>query len=135
VDTKERLYIITGAKFGELEGHTLVIVMALYRLQSSGLCWHEHFADCLYDMGFYPSSKAKPNIWMRPNGEAYEYIGVYIDDLAIIARDAQEIANVLMTKHRFKLKGTGPINFHLSMDFFRDSNGVMCIVPKNTLRR
>jgi hypothetical protein len=37
-ETKERLYIIAGAKFGELEGHTLVIVKALYGLCSSGLC-------------------------------------------------------------------------------------------------
>jgi hypothetical protein len=69
-ETKERLYIIAGAKFGEIEGHTLVIVKALYGLQSSGLCWHERFADCLRDMGFYPS-KAESNIWMRPNGDAY----------------------------------------------------------------
>jgi hypothetical protein len=31
-ETKERLYIIASAKFGELEGHTLVIVKALYGL-------------------------------------------------------------------------------------------------------
>jgi hypothetical protein len=28
-EAKERLYIIAGAEFGELEGHTLVIVKAL----------------------------------------------------------------------------------------------------------
>jgi hypothetical protein len=80
-------------------------------------------------MGFYPS-KAEPDIWMRPNGDANEYIGMYVDDLAIIARNPQEIAGVLMTKHKFKLKGTGPIKFHLKMDFFHDSDGVMCIAPK-----
>jgi hypothetical protein len=31
-ETKERLYIIAGAEFGVLEGHTLVIVKALYGL-------------------------------------------------------------------------------------------------------
>jgi hypothetical protein len=31
-ETKERLYTITGAKFGELERHTLVIVKAPYGL-------------------------------------------------------------------------------------------------------
>jgi hypothetical protein len=133
-ETKERLYIIAGAEFGELEGHTLVIVKALYGLRSSGLRWHERFADCLRDMGFYPS-KAEPDIWMRPNGDAYEYIGVYVDDLAIIARNPQEIADVLMTKYKFKLKGTGPIKFHLGMDFFRDSDGVMCIAPKKYIEK
>jgi hypothetical protein len=53
-------------------------------------------------MGFYPS-KAEPDIWMQPNGDAYEYIGVYDDDLVIIARNPQEIADVIMTKYKFKL--------------------------------
>jgi hypothetical protein len=44
-ETKERVYIIAGAEFGELEGHTLVIFKALYGLRTSGLRWHERFAD------------------------------------------------------------------------------------------
>jgi hypothetical protein len=80
-------------------------------------------------MGFFPS-KVQPDIWMRPNGDVYEYIGVYTDDLAIIGKHPQEIVNVLMSKYAFKLKGTGPITFHLGMDFFCDSDDVMCIAPK-----
>jgi hypothetical protein len=36
-----------------------------------------------------------------------------------------------MDKHKFKLKGTGPstITYHLGCDFFRDSDGVMCMAP------
>jgi Reverse transcriptase (RNA-dependent DNA polymerase) len=41
--TKERVYIVGGSEFGELEGHTLVIHKALYVLRSSGLCWHQCF--------------------------------------------------------------------------------------------
>jgi hypothetical protein len=85
-------------------------------------------------MGFF-SSKAEPDIWMRPNGDAYEYTGAYVDDLAIIARNPQEIVDVLMMKHKFKLKGMGPIKFHLGMDFFRDSDGVMCIAPKKYIEK
>jgi hypothetical protein len=133
-ETQERLYIIAGSEFGDLEGHTLVIVKALYGLRSSGLRWHERFADCLRDMGFFPS-KAEPDIWMRPNGDAYEYIGVYVDDLAIVGRNPQEIVDALQTKYNFKLKGTGPIVFHLGMDFFRDSDGVMCIAPRKYIEK
>jgi Reverse transcriptase (RNA-dependent DNA polymerase) len=46
--TKERVYIVGGSEFGELEEHTLVIHKALYGLHSSGLCWHQHFADVLW---------------------------------------------------------------------------------------
>jgi adenylosuccinate synthase len=45
--TKEKVYIIAGPEFGDLAGHTLVIFKALYGLRSSGLCWHQHFADVL----------------------------------------------------------------------------------------
>jgi hypothetical protein len=133
-ETKERIYIIAGPEFGELEGHTLVIFKALYGLRTSGLRWHERFADCLRDMGFYPS-KAEPDIWMRPSGDAYEYIGVYVDDLAIVARNPKEITDILQNKYGFKLKGTGPISFHLGMDFTRDSDGMMCIAPKKYVNK
>jgi hypothetical protein len=69
--TKEKVYIIGGPGFGELEGHTLIIHKALYGLRSSGLHWHERFADTLGDMGFVPS-KADTDIWMRRNGDIWE---------------------------------------------------------------
>ena len=36
-ETSEKVFIIAGPEFGELEGHTLVIFKALYGLRSSGL--------------------------------------------------------------------------------------------------
>jgi len=66
--TKEKVYIIAGKGFGELEGHTLIIDKALYGLKSSGLRWHEKVADTLRHMGFM-ISKADPDMWMRRNGD------------------------------------------------------------------
>ena len=37
--TKEKLYIVAGPEFEELQGHILVIHKALYGLKSSGLRW------------------------------------------------------------------------------------------------
>ena len=34
--TKEKVYFIAGPEFGPLEGHTLIIVKALYGLRTSG---------------------------------------------------------------------------------------------------
>ena len=44
------------------------------------------------DMDFI-SSKADPDVWMRPteDGKAYEYITVYIDNLAIATTYLTEI--------------------------------------------
>jgi hypothetical protein len=49
---------------------------------------------------------------MRKNGNLYEYIGSYVDDLAIAAQDPKRISDELQNRYNFKLKGTGPITFH-----------------------
>jgi len=95
--TQEKVYIIAGPECGELEGHTLIIFKALYSLRTSGLCWHECFADCLRDMGFSPC-KAKQDIWMQQHGNIYEYIGVYVDDVAAAAKDPKAITDLLQNK-------------------------------------
>ena len=57
--TKEKLYIVAGPEFEELEGHILVIYKALYGLKSSGLRLSQKIHDIMLDMGFSPS-KADP---------------------------------------------------------------------------
>ena len=74
--TKEKLYLTAGPEFGDLEGHTLLVYKALYGLRTSGVRWHERLADCLRDMGFCPC-KGEPDIWMRDQGQHWEYIGTY----------------------------------------------------------
>jgi hypothetical protein len=127
--TLEKVYIIAGPEFGELEGHVLVIYKALYGLRTSGLRWHERFAECLREMGYSPCM-AEPDIWMRRVGDVYEYIGVYVDDLTMASKQPQAIIDDLEQKYGFKLKGTGPISFHLGCDFYRDEDGVLCMEPK-----
>ena len=105
-----------------------MICKALYGLRTSGLQWHERLADCIRSMGF-TSSKAEPDIWIRLNKDVYEYIAVYVDDLAIVAKDPKSICDTLINKHKFKLKGTGPISYHLGMGFVRDDDGTLCISP------
>ena len=132
--TKELVYIVAGPEFGDREGHILVIEKALYGLRTSGLRWHERLADCLRAEGFTPC-KAEPDIWMRPNGDVYEYIGVYVDDLAMAMLNPGEFAKILTDKYKFKLKGTGPISFHLGCEFVRDEEGVLCLRPRKYIDR
>ena len=132
--TKEKVYIIAGKGFGELEGHTLVIDKALYGLKSSGLRWHEKFSDTLRDMGFQ-ISKGDPDVWMRKNGNIWEYIAVYVDDLAIAVKDPKSICERLTNTYKYKLKGVGPIEVHLGCDFFRDQDNVLCFGPKKYIKK
>ena len=132
--TKEKVYIVAGPEFGPLEGHTLLIDKALYGLRSSGLCWHQRFSDVLRQLGFKPS-RAESDIWMRESNDLYEYIAVYVDDLLIAARDPKEIVQKLEKVHRFKLKGVGPLTYHLGCDYFRDTDGTLCCGPKKYIAK
>ena len=51
--TAEKVCIIAGPEFGDLEGHVLIILRALYGLRSSGRRWHEKFSDTLRELGFF----------------------------------------------------------------------------------
>jgi hypothetical protein len=86
-ETSEKVFIIAGPEFGELEEHTLIIFKAHYGLRSSGLRWSETFSLCLRDMGFF-ASYADPCIWMCRIDDHYEYVTVYyVDDLAIASKE------------------------------------------------
>ena len=62
--TREKLYIVGGPEFEELQGHVLVMHKALYGTRSGGACWHDKLFDILHQIGF-KSSKADPDIWMK----------------------------------------------------------------------
>jgi Reverse transcriptase (RNA-dependent DNA polymerase) len=123
---------IAGGEFGSLAGHTLLIDKALYGLRSSGLCCHEKFADILRDIGFQ-QCKAESDIWMRKKLDVYEYIAVYVDDLAIAVIDPGEIVDTLKSKHKLNFKGVGPLAFHLGCDFQRDDDGTLSFGPKKDI--
>ena len=130
--TDEKVYIIAGPEFGELEGHLLIIVKALYGLRTSGARWHDRLSDCLRDMGFKPC-KAEPDIWMRKKDNLWEYIGVYVDDLALAMKDAKSFIDQMKECFKFCFKGVGPIAYHLGMDFFQDEDDTLCLAPKKYL--
>ena len=133
--TSEKVCIIAGPEFGELAGHTLQIVKAQYGLKTSGKCWHDKLHDVLRDLKFVPS-KAEEDIWMRDMGDHYEYVATYVDDLMIASHNPQAIIQSLENKPvSFKLKGTGPVRFHLGCDYFRDEDNILCVGPKKYIER
>ena len=122
--TKEKVYFIAGKEFGELEGHVMIIVKALYGLRTSGARFHERLADSLRDLGFQPTM-ADPDLWIRKTETCYEYICVYVDDLMAIMHDPQEFFDILTTKYNYILKGVGHPEYHLGGNFGRDKDGTL----------
>ena len=161
--TTEKVYVIAGGEFGDLKDHVFIIVGALYGLRTSSKRFHERLADELRAMGFVPCY-GETDIWMRAmNADGtvmtesdlkkedpaftypgvsvpifegyYEYIATYVDDLTIASKDPMAIIRHLEEVSKFKLKGTGPLEFLLGCDFFRDEDGTLCSAPKKYIAR
>jgi len=58
-----------------------------------------------------------------------------VDDLALGMHDPVAFTEILKAKYKFHMKGTGPLAFHLGADFYRDSDGILCMAPKKYIER
>ena len=69
---------------------------------------------------------------MRPSEDnsCYEYVACYVDDLLISIKRPDNFCKSLKEKYDFKLKGDGPINYHLGMDYLKDKEGTLVQQPK-----
>ena len=112
----EKVYSRAGPEFGDRHDSVMVLMKALYGLQSSSRAFHGHFADFLRSMGFC-SVRYDCDIWMwmREDGTGYDYICTHVDDFKIVAHDPDhwltQISGV------FLLKSTGPPSYYLGNDY------------------
>ena len=60
--TKEKLFIVAGPEFEELQGHILLIHKAQYGLKSSGLRWSQRIHHFMLQLNITPC-KADPCVW------------------------------------------------------------------------
>ena len=134
--TEEKLYIVAGPEFEDWEGYILTFSKALYGLKSSGKRGAETLHDILKDKNFIPS-RADQCIWLKKNNKLnlYEYIAVYVDDLCFAAPDPKEIINILKSKYNLKVKGDGPLTYHLGADYFQDPDGTLVSQPKKCIEK
>ena len=134
--TDQKLCIIAGPEFKKSQGHLLIMIEALHGTHSGGARWHDRLFDILQELKFKPS-KADPDVWMRPEpgGTCYEYIAVYVDDLAIAAKDPQAFCNELKKRYNLKLKGVGPLEYHLGCTYKKDPDGTLGADPRRYVNK
>ena len=134
--TDKKLCIIAGPEFKELQGHLLIMIKALNGTCSGGARWHDRLFDILQELKFKPS-KADPDVWMRsePGGTCYEYIAVYVDDLAIAAKDPQAFCHELKKRYNLKLKGVGSLEYHLGCTYKEDPDGTLAADPRRYVNK
>ena len=71
----------------------------------------------------------------EPGGTCYEYIAVYVDDLAIAAKDPQAFCNELKKSYNLKLKGVGPLEYHLGCTYKKDPDGTLAADPRRYVNK
>ena len=86
----------------------------MYGLASSAARFHDKLASSLRKMGFVPS-KADYDLWMRRNGDHYEYIATWVDDLLVFSKKPMEIIETI--KESYELKGVGPPEYYLGSNY------------------
>ena len=134
--TDQKLCIIVGPEFKKLQGHLLIMIKTLHGTRSGGARWHDRLFDIFQELKFKPS-KADPDVWMRPEpgGTCYEYIAVYVDDLAIAAKDPQAFCNELKKRYNLKLKGVGHFEYHLGYTYKKDPDGTLAADPRRYINK
>ena len=108
--TKEKVYIVAGSEFGELQGRVLIIVRALYGLRTSAAVFWAHLSVTLQQLG-YKQSKADPNLWIRLHNDHYEYLATYVDDVMAWCKDPVQVISAL--SEQYTLKGVGIPEYYL----------------------
>ena len=126
--TKEKLYIVAGPEFQELQGYILVIHKTLYGLKNSGLRGSQRIYDIMLQLGFKPC-KADPCVWLREMKNIYEYIAIYVDDFLIASQKPQQTIKDLKGKIKLKIKGDGPLEYHLGCGYKLDKDGTLVPQP------
>ena len=73
--------------------------------------------------------------WLRKNSRLnlYEYIAVYVDDLCLAAENAKKLISILKSNYHLKVKGDGPLTYHLGADYFNGPGRTMIVNPRNIL--
>ena len=93
--TREQVYLIAGVEFGpKIAGKRMIIFKSLYGLKMLSARFHEHLSERLKKMGYVPS-KAYLDLWIKRNGDHYEFIAWFVDDVISFSKDPISVMNEL----------------------------------------
>jgi hypothetical protein len=63
----------------------------------------------------YARCRGEPDVWLRPNGEGYDYIGTYTDDLLVVSHRVSQVFEELELFYTFK--GNDRPSLHVGVDY------------------
>ena len=65
----------------------------------------------------------------------YEYIVIYVDDLLMASEKPQQNIKDLKEKFKLKIKGDGPLKYHLGCDYKPDNDGTLAAQPTKYINK
>ena len=119
--TREKIWTKADQSFVKngyalLVGDPGMVTKAQYGLPTSGHEWWIMLADTLREMGF-SRSRGDPDVWIRPNGDSYDYIGTYTDDMIVVSHRVQEIFDEINAV--YNLGQPEEPSYHIGVDYFK----------------
>ena len=123
---REKIWFVAGTEHGEKKGKVMVVVWALYGLESSGASWRAMSADTLLAMNFIPTQEY-PDVYRRksrkPYGEEYhQLLLIYVDDVMACSHDPQAIMDDLALTYDLK-EGSPTIYLGSEIKKYQVGNG------------
>ena len=102
--TKQKVFFYAGDYWRNDQGKVLIIIRALYGLNSSSLVLRHILYEILYNHLGLQSSLSDTKVWFKAatdstRNEYYTYIIVYVDDLIIVDKDPQKYMSLLEIKY------------------------------------
>ena len=132
--TKEKIYILAGPEFEEIQGHILVIHKAFYGLKSSVSRWSQRIDCIMLQLGFKPC-KADPCVWLREMKTKHIDRAIYVDGLLIAFGKPQQTIKDLKEKFKLKITGDGPLQYHLNCDYKQEKDGTLVAQPTKYINK
>ena len=83
----------------------------------------------------FRACKADPCVWLREMKDKYEYIAIYVDDLLIASEEPQKIIQDLKEEVKLKIKGDGPLEYHLGCSYKLDKDGTLVAQPARYINK
>ena len=90
--------------------------------------WSQRLHGILQQLGFKPC-KADPCVCLREVKNNDECIAIYVDNLLIASDKPQQIIQDLKANLKLKIKGDGPLEYHLGCDYKPDKDGTLAAQP------
>ena len=87
----------------------------------------------MLQLGFKPC-KSDQSVWLREVKNKYECI-VNVGDLLIASEKPEQIIHDLKEEFKIKIKGDGPMEYHLGCDYKLDKDGTLAAQPTKYINK